>query len=766
MDNKMSSDESEQSESEQSESEQKDVSSSESDYNISSSDSDEENIYEMEETLKNTLKNLHNKLRRYLFKRVYENVMHKYQSFKGKDTDFIAVLKEDVEYFEGSNDAASEFTKNSLKYVINELKIVVKNSRSISVYLKNRIKCYRQLRSIKSSDTIVKEIEKCKDKIKTLKFVTKWNTFIGNTYDLTHDFNSLTEQEKDTCIKSLSKTISESNHHMVLNILRLNTTTQNKTAILNFMKSNLRSNSGKREEWLETVCKIPFGKVVELKHEDPKKVLNNSLQYMNDSIYGHQKAKRAVLRILAQELSNKKTENGSIIALSGPPGIGKTTLIKNGISKALGRPFHLVSLGGISDASYLEGHSFTWEGSVWGKVVDVLLQSKCMNPVILFDEVDKISETSRGNEIVGKLIHIIDKTQNMQYQDKYFSGIDIDLSKVTFMFSLNYTHKLDRILKDRMKIIPLDAFSLPNKVGIVYHSLWQSVLDEVGMGDLEISNSVVEYIIKTYTCEAGVRRLREILLEIVQELNLRRLEKRRRTSKGQKRRLTKSIIQDILKGRHKVEPTRIRKNPQVGVINGLWANDMGMGGILPIQVKTVPSKKKISLLLTGNQGKVMRESMHCAATLAWNMLSSCEKSKWVKRWNKRGMSGFHIHCPDNATPKDGPSAGAAITMCILSVLTGCPIASDIAMTGEISLSGHVGKIGGLHEKLRGAKEAGVKVVLIPESNMQDFKRIVAKDLGLIKRRKFEVFPVKTITDVLRYVMPNENAIDKTFVVKN
>jgi ATP-dependent Lon protease len=244
---------------------------------------------------------------------------------------------------------------------------------------------------------------------------------------------------------------------------------------------------------------------------------------MESAIYGHSEAKLQIMQFVSSWIANPKA-HGNVLSIHGPPGVGKTSLVKDGIAKALGRPFHFITLGGATDASFLDGHSYTYEGSTWGKIIDVLIQSKCMNPVIYFDELDKISETAKGDEIMNMLIHITDGSQNERFQDKYFTGIDIDLSRCLFIFSQNNHEKVNPILRDRMFNIAVKGFSVKEKLQIAEDYLLPGVLKESGLYEkVSISKDILQFVIENYTGgEAGVRELKRCIQTIISKLNLLR----------------------------------------------------------------------------------------------------------------------------------------------------------------------------------------------------------------------------------------------------
>lgn len=605
---------------------------------------------------------------------------------------------------------------------------------------------------------------KCKDEYDK-KFINFLQDGVYTPKDDFKYFKDLPTEEKKKYLDSIEEL--KNKHRIekpkILKIVEADTTFNNKSIILNKFQNFDRltpfgSEYFKLKNWVDGIMNVPFGifknTTVTNQSEkvDIKKYLKSVSKHMDNAVYGHENAKKQILQVIAQTITNP-SEGGSIIAIQGPPGVGKTQLIQDGISKALDRPFEFIALGGATDSCFLEGHDYTYEGSGWGKIVDVLMRAKCMNPVIFFDELDKVSETAKGEEIINILTHLTDSTQNSHFNDKYFSGVDFDLSKAIFIFSFNDESKINRVLRDRMYIIRTDGFELKDKKKIASNYLIPKLIKSVGFEEDKIifTNDIIEFIIDNYTFEGGVRRLKECLLEITKEINLRLLDGTKLN--GNKIILpitiTKEMLtEDIFKKRRIKDIECIHTVPKIGLVNGLWANDMGVGGIIPIEAFSIPTNNKLELELTGQQGDVMQESMRCAKTVAWNILPDICKKKLNEEWKNFGNTGIHIHCPDGATPKDGPSAGAAITTAIISLLMKKKIDNEIAMTGEINLKGEVTIIGGLKEKLNGAKKAGAKHVLIPKGNLKDYNKIIYDNDKLIDK-KFKVTPIENIWDVLR-----------------
>ena len=477
---------------------------------------------------------------------------------------------------------------------------------------------------------------------------------------------------------------------------------------------------------------------------------------LNSAVYGHDNAKRQIERIIGQWINGEKS--GYCFGFEGPPGVGKTTVAKKGIAQCLKdsngdvRPFAFIAVGGSANGSTLEGHNYTYVGSTWGRIVDILIETKCMNPIIFIDELDKISRTEHGKEIIGILTHLIDQTQNDSFQDKYFSGIDLDLSKALFIFSYNDVNCIDRILLDRIHRIKFKHLSLEEKLVITNNYILPEIYKKLGFENIiNINDNIIEYIINTYTNEPGVRKLKEILFEILGEINLSLL-----TPIDIKHTFPINItIDDLrfkyLKDRQEHKIKKINNEHSVGIINGLWANSVGQGGLLPIEVRFHPTSNFLDLKLTGMQGDVMKESMNVAKTLAWFLLDDNTKETHLKEFEKIKNHGIHIHVPEGATPKDGPSGGTAITVVIYSLLSNKKINKDFAITGEINLQGHVTAIGGLDLKILGGIKSGATKFIYPKENDKDYKEFYDNLKNKDLLNNIEFFSVETIHEVLKLI---------------
>jgi len=469
---------------------------------------------------------------------------------------------------------------------------------------------------------------------------------------------------------------------------------------------------------------------------------------LNNAIYSQNDAKTEIKRIIGQWINGKMT--GYCLGFEGPPGIGKTSLAKQGIAKCLiddkgnSRPFSFIAIGGSSNGSLLEGHNYTYVGANYGKIIEILIETQCMNPIIYIDELDKISNTENGKELVGILTHMTDSSQNEHFNDKYFSGINFDLSKVLFIFSYNDYSKIDPILADRIHRIKFNYLQTHEKINIMQNYIIPELLNTVGYSNdsIKFSDEVIEYIITNYTYEAGVRKIKEKVYEIIREINLEEIMDNSKNTKNTKN-ISIEFVKKIFANKSQHNHKKIYNEDLVGIVNGLYATSLGLGGIIEIQVTNTYSDTKMSITITGQQGDVMKESVQCAKTIAWNMLPDEIKHK-IKE--NKTFGGLHLHCPEAATPKDGPSAGGAITLAIISLLTNIKVKQTIGLTGEIDLKGNISKIGGLDLKIEGGKAAGLKTILIPEENRIDYDIIKLEKPNILEN--IEIIFVKTIDQII------------------
>ncbi len=573
-------------------------------------------------------------------------------------------------------------------------------------------------------------------------------------------FNDTKKREFLDKFKSIVE--SENNTEPVLfKIVNMDLPVEQKNNILTeYMNvENSISDKSKLKTWLDNVMKIPFGKEKGLNLDslkEPKAVKNfikDLDKKMNEAVWGHVNAKKKITEIMVQYISNPESK-GNCLGIWGPPGNGKTTLIKEGIAKAMDRSFVFISLGGASDASFLEGHSYTYEGSIYGRIAQGLMKSDCMNPIIYFDELDKISNTSRGQEITNLLVHLTDPAQNSEFTDKYFYNLKLDLSKVTFIFSYNDPSLVDPVLRDRITQVETKYLLLNQKIFIAQNYLLPAILKDVGLksDSIKFGDNLISKIVSKFTLEGGVRKLKSIFYSIVRQLNILGLTNGKVNSKkvSWPFKVEDNDLDVLLKDYNKVNFQKVNSESKVGVINGMWAGSLGIGGVLQIESSWIPAQNRNFIKATGSLEKVITESVEVANTLAWSFLDKKIKKK-IEDDFKEVPFGIHVHCPEGATPKDGPSAGTALTVLFYSLYTGKKIRNDIAITGEINLQGNVLEIGGLEEKLQGSKKAGVKLAIIPKSNLKDIPKIEERNPNLIDK-DFEVISVENINQVLGHVL--------------
>ncbi|HZF34655.1 MAG TPA: endopeptidase La [Candidatus Angelobacter sp.] len=477
--------------------------------------------------------------------------------------------------------------------------------------------------------------------------------------------------------------------------------------------------------YLDWMLSIPWKKPTKIKRD-----IKLAEKVLNSDHYGLEKVKERILEYLAVQQRMKKVK-GPILCLVGPPGVGKTSLGKS-VAKATGRNFVRMSLGGVRDEAEIRGHRRTYIGSMPGKVIQGMKKAKSSNPLFLLDEVDKLGADWRGDPS-SALLEVLDPEQNSTFQDHYLE-VDYDLSDIMFVTTAN-TLRMPQPLLDRMEVIRIPGYTEDEKVEIAQRHLLPKQVKEHGLkkGEWSISEDALRDIIRYYTREAGVRNLeREIA-------NLAR--------KSIKEILMKNLKKIVLSRRNLEKFAGVRRyrfgeaelEDMVGVTTGLAWTEVG-GEILTIEAVTVPGKGKVTA--TGKLGDVMKESVQAA--------ESYVKSRAIEYGIKPTLferKDIHVHVPEGATPKDGPSAGVAMVTSIVSVLTGVPIRRELAMTGEITLRGRVLPIGGLKEKLLAALRAGIKTVLIPSENEKDLAEIpdnVKKGLTII--------PVKHADEVLKLAL--------------
>jgi hypothetical protein len=378
-----------------------------------------------------------------------------------------------------------------------------------------------------------------------LTYLQKMPSLLGSTYksgDDVRGFRNLKKQDQINIVESLKKIINtdKDEEHPYFKILRLPLDPDSKRAAMEKQKQIIDSENSpmgdvnvKLQNWVRGFLKIPFGEysiIPKRAKKNPAKYLKRASEILDKEVYGLDDAKDHILRYVAQTITNPSAA-GNCLAMLGPPGTGKTSLIKDALGKILNRPVHMIALGGNTDSSFLEGHSYTYEGSLWGQIADILMRSKCMNPVIIFDELDKVSKTQKGDEIIGILTHMTDSTQNKGFQDKYFAGINIDLSRVLFVFTMNDRNAVNPILLDRLRVIHTKGYSKKEKKIIGEKYLLPRVIQEYHIKELPLTDGAWNYIISERD-EPGVRNIKRDLETIVSRLNIHRLLKGEDVIKG------------------------------------------------------------------------------------------------------------------------------------------------------------------------------------------------------------------------------------------
>jgi ATP-dependent Lon protease len=577
--------------------------------------------------------------------------------------------------------------------------------------------------------------------LKTLKQET--NNTVDYTNKIAEILNSMSSNDLKSLVVKINTILSNNDHLEFKKLKLIRNMKERITDIMSFVNyCQNNSNNSNTLEFLDEIFTISNNQLnpkndllvhvteIEEKYNQINTYMTNVKDTLDKSIHGHDKAKKQIERIIGQWINGK--QDGYCFGFEGPAGIGKTTMAKKGIADCLKdengvpRPFAMIQMGGDSNGSSLHGHNYTYVGSTWGSIVQILIDKKCMNPIIFIDEIDKISKTEHGKEIVGILTHLLDPAQNDCFQDKYFSGIDLDLSKALFILSYNDVDAIDKIMLDRVHRIKFKGLTLDDKIIISNTHILPEVYDKMGLQNMiQMSNDVLKFIIEEYTSEPGVRKLKEILFEIVSELNLEILKNFDTIYDIPITITVEDIKTKYFKDKQEIKHKKIHQENKIGIINGLWANAQGQGGVIPIQSNWRPSEKFLQLHLTGMQGDVMKESMNVALTLAWSLTSVKQRdSIWDEQTHS--VNGVHIHCPEGATPKDGPSAGTAITTTLYSLFNNKKIKNNIAITGEITLDGKVTEIGGLDLKFLGGIKAGVTEFIFPKENQKDYDSFIEK----------------------------------------
>ncbi|MBR1607920.1 MAG: endopeptidase La [Clostridia bacterium] len=483
------------------------------------------------------------------------------------------------------------------------------------------------------------------------------------------------------------------------------------------------------QTYLEWICDLPWGQ-----YTTDNLDLKRARRILDEDHYGMKQVKERVIEYLAvRRMKQLSTEDGSmrgpILCFVGPPGVGKTSIVK-GIARAVGRKFIQMSLGGVRDEAEIRGHRRTYIGAIPGRIISGIKQAGTMNPVFLFDEIDKMSNDFRGDP-ASAMLEVLDGEQNMAFRDHYLE-LPFDLSQVMFITTANDMSTIPGPLRDRMEIIEVPSYTEEEKLQIAKRHLLPKEVTEHGLqkGSVKIGDPAMRQIIEGYTREAGVRTLDRTLARVVRKAAVEMLE-----TDAQQITVTKDKVTEYL-GAVRFLRDLPEKKPCVGVVNGLAYTTVG-GETLAVECAVMPGSG--GLKLTGQLGDVMKES--AMAALSW-IRAHAEEYGLAPDFHKN--LDIHIHVPEGAVPKDGPSAGVTMATALLSALTDRPVRQDVAMTGEITLRGRVLPIGGVKEKLLAAYRAGIRTILLPRENEKDLEEIPEHVL-----KTFTILFAENIQDVLK-----------------
>ena len=496
---------------------------------------------------------------------------------------------------------------------------------------------------------------------------------------------------------------------------------------------NSSAENGVIRTYIETMLEMPWDKTGKDNTD-----IAYAKQVLEDEHYGLEAVKERILEFLAVRSLTKKGES-PILCLVGPPGTGKTSIARS-LSEALKKPYTRISLGGVRDEAEIRGHRKTYVGAMPGRIANALKMSGVKNPLILLDEIDKVSNDYKGDTF-SALLEVLDSEQNVKFRDHYLE-VPIDLSEVLFVTTANSLQTIPRPLLDRMEVIEISSYTENEKMHIATQHLLPKQLQKHGLTpeQLKISKGAIWKIARNYTKEAGVRQLERKIGDICRKSAREILETGKSSIRVTERNLEKYL------GKEKYSYQMINETDEIGIVRGLAWTSVG-GDTLQTEVNIMPGEGEI--LLTGQLGDVMKES---ARTGISYIRSVGEKYKISEDFFKK--HDIHIHIPEGAVPKDGPSAGITMATAMISAITNTKVRADVAMTGEITLRGRVLPIGGLKEKLLAAKSAGVKTVLVPEKNMRDVEEISSEIT-----RGLEIIPVSYMDEVLKTALiyeENEN----------
>ena len=502
------------------------------------------------------------------------------------------------------------------------------------------------------------------------------------------------------------------------------------------MQSN-SAESGVIRSYLDTCLGLPWHITTEddLDQAHARRVLDREH-------YGLQKVKERILELLAVRKLNTEVK-GQIVCLVGPPGVGKTS-IAHSIADCMGRKFARMSLGGVHDEAEIRGHRRTYIGAMPGRIISAINSAKSSNPVILLDEIDKLAGDYKGDPS-SALLEVLDPEQNRTFKDNYLD-IPFDLSEVLFITTANDASTIPGPLYDRMDVIELPSYTRTEKFNIAKRHLLPKQLKNNGLnGKVTMTSGAIYEIIDGYTREAGVRNLERTITSV-----LRKCAQKIAAGETEKISVSGTMVKSLL-GPEKVKPTFISRTDSVGIANGLAWTSVG-GEMLPVEVAVIPNGTG-KIEITGSLGDVMKESAQLAVTYA-----RVHAEEYGIAHDRFKNTDLHIHAPEGAVPKDGPSAGVTLTTALVSALSGIPVRHDLAMTGEITLHGNVLPIGGLKEKSMAAFREGISTVLIPKENATDLYEVDAE-----VKEKIHFIPVERLSQVLKHalIMPGHAAARST-----
>ena len=485
--------------------------------------------------------------------------------------------------------------------------------------------------------------------------------------------------------------------------------------------------------YLDTVINLPWNK-----SSKDKIVISRVKKALDKTHFGLEKIKTRIIEELAvMKLSENK--NGQVICLAGPPGVGKTSIAQS-IAKAIGRESQRIALGGVRDEAEIRGHRRTYIGSIPGRIISAIENAGTNNPVLILDEIDKLANDYKGDP-TSALLEVLDIEQNNKFADHYID-IPFDLSKVMFITTANDVSSIPAPLRDRMEIIELNSYTREEKFSIAKKHLIPKQLEKCGFSSKEIkfTTNAIYHLIDFYTRESGVRTLERTITSILRKCAVKKLTEEKNTFK-----IDEHIIEEML-GHKKYFPDNYIKKDEIGVVNGLAWTSVG-GELLPIEVAVMEGSGKLEL--TGSLGDVMQESAKAAITCIRSHAQTLQiDSSFYKN------NDIHIHAPEGAVPKDGPSAGITMATAIYSALSSKPVRHDVAMTGEITLRGQVLPIGGLKEKSMAAYKNGIKTVIIPKANQPDLQ-----DVDSVVKENVNFIPVETFSDVVSIAINNTHSIE-------